>query len=75
MQRPALASSGVLLLRVQAPTCHQKQVKPEALEHVSRWAEDIYQPVRVAVRVGQPREVLTTLTIASYLLPVNGISP
>ena len=75
MQRPAPASSVVLLLRVQAPTGHQKQVKLEALEHVSPWVEDVHQPVRVAVRVDQPREVLTTLAIAGYLLPVNRISP
>ena len=30
--------------------------------------------VRV-VAVGQPREILTTLTIAGYLLPVNGNNP
>jgi hypothetical protein len=71
MQRSAL----VLLLRIQAPTGHQKRVKLEALEHVSPWAEDIYQPVQVAVPVDQPREVLTTLTIAGYLLPANGNNP
>ncbi len=75
MQRSAPASNVVLLVRVQLPTGHQKHVKLEALEHVSLWAEDIYQPVRVAVSVDQPREVLTTLAIAGYLLPVNGISP
>jgi len=42
---------------------------------MSPWVEDVHQPVRVAVRVDQPREVLTTLAIAGYLLPVNGISP
>jgi hypothetical protein len=42
---------------------------------VSPWAEDIYQPVQVAVPVDQPREVLTTLTIAGYLLPANGNNP
>ena len=75
MQRPAPASSVVLLLRVQVPTGHQKLVKLEALEHVSPWVEDVHQPVRVAVPVGQPRKVLTTLTITGYLLTVNGNSP
>jgi len=75
MQRSAPASNGVLFVRVQLPTGHQKHVKLEALEHVSPWVEDVHQPVRVAVRVDQPREVLTTLAIAGYLLPVNGISP
>ena len=75
MQRPAPASSVVLLLRVQAPTGHQKQVKLETLEHVSPWVEDIHQLARVAVSVGQPREVLTTLTVAGYLLPANGNKP
>jgi len=50
-------------------------VKPEALKHLSLWAKDIHQLVRVAVSVGQPREVLTTLTIAGYLLPANGNEP
>jgi len=50
-------------------------VKLEALEHVSPWGEDFHQPVRVEVPVDRPREVLTVLTIAGYLLPVNGISP
>ena len=75
MQRPTPASSVVLLSRIQMPTGHQKQAKPEALEHVSPWLEDIHPLAGVAVSVGQPREVLTTLTIASYLLPVNGSSP
>jgi len=75
MQRPALASSGALLLRVQAPTGHQRQAKLERLEHVSLWAEDVHQPVRVAVSVDQPREVLTTLTIVGYLLTANGNKP
>ena len=75
MQHPAPASSVVLLSRVQTPAGHQKQVKLEALEHVSLWAEDIHQLARMAVSVGQPREVLTTLTIAGYLLPVNGNNP
>ena len=75
MQGPAAASSVVLLLRVQAPTGYQKQVKPKVLKHLSLWAEDVHQPVPVAVRVGQPREVLTTLTIAGYLLTANGNKP
>jgi len=50
-------------------------VKLEALEHVRPWVEDVHQPVRVAVPVGQPRKVLTTLTITGYLLTVNGNSP
>jgi len=70
MQRLTPASSVVLLSRIQVPAGRQKQVKLEALEQVSPWAEDIYQ-LRVAVSVGQPREVLTTLTVAGYLLPVN----
>ena len=57
------------------PSSFSEQVKLEALEHVSPWAEDIYQPVQVAVPVDQPREVLTTLTIAGYLLPANGNNP
>jgi len=75
MQCPAPASSVVLFLRVQAPAGHQKQVKLEALEHVSPWAEDFHQLPRMAVSVGQPREVLTTLTLAGYLLTVNGNNP
>jgi len=52
MQRPAPASSVVLLSRVQAPAGHLKQVKLEALKHLGLCAEDIHQPARVAVPVG-----------------------
>ena len=74
MQRSAPASNGVLFVRVQLPTGHQKHVKLEALEHVSPCAEDIHQLVRSAAS-GQPREVLTPFTIAGYLPPVNGHHP
>ena len=57
------------------PSSFSEQVKLEALEHVSPWAEDIHQLPRAAVSVGQPREVLTTLTLAGYLLTVNGNNP
>lgn len=75
MQRSVPASSVVLLVRVQAPTGHQKQVKLVALEHVSPWVEDVHQPVRVALSVVQPREVLTTVPMAGSVLPVNGNDP
>lgn len=56
------------------PSSFSEQVKLEALEHVSPWAEDIHQLVRSAAS-GQPREVLTPFTIAGYLPPVNGHNP
>jgi hypothetical protein len=44
------------------------------IEQTSRLLAVKDRKVRV-VAVGQPREVLTTPTVASYLLPANGNSP
>jgi len=48
--------------------------RPRLIEQTSRLLTVKELRVRV-VAVGQPREVLTTITVAGYLLPVNGNNP